>query len=119
MLTRGDKDGQGIPIEAIASSFCHSLRELAWIPIEGDLLYKPNEVYFLQPNNETSVFRRYVPHLDTSKVILRDPDFITNILGMKSMVTHETMFELLMKWSCNLDKESLWNLVRETNASDV
>jgi hypothetical protein len=34
-------------------------------------------------------------------------------------VTHRTMFELLMKWSCNLDSESLWNLVKEANTSDM
>lgn len=118
VLTRGDKGGQGIPIKAIESSFCHSLRGQTWIPVEGGLLYKPSEVYYLQSNSETSVFRRYVPHLDTSKLSLHNEDFVNNILGIQRHVTHRTMFELVMKWSCNLDREALWNLVQETNTSD-
>ncbi len=119
VLARGDKYGQGTTIKAIESSFCLSLRQHAWIPVDGDLLYKPNEVYFLRPDSETSAFRRYVPHLDTSKLSLRNDDFIHNILGIKSYVTHQMIFELLMKWSCNLDSESLWNLVNETNTSEM
>jgi len=117
-LTRSHKYGHG-PIKAIESSFCRSLRQHTWIPVIGDILYKPGDVYFLQENNETSAFRRYVPHLDISKLSLRNEDFIYNILGIKSQVTHQIMFELLMKWSCDLDSESLWNLVKQTNTSDM
>jgi len=119
VLARAHKFGHGTPIKAIESSFCLSLRQHAWIPVIGDILYKPSDVYFLRPNSETSAFRRYVPHLDISKVSLRNEDFIYNILGIKSQVTYQTMFELLMKWSCDLDSEPLWNLVKQTNTSDM
>jgi len=119
VLARGDKYGQGTAIKAIESSFCLSLRQHAWIPVDGGLLYKPSEVYFLRQDSETFAFRRYVPHLDISKLSLRNEDFIHNILGIKGHVTHQMMFELLMKWSCNLDSESLRNLVEQTNTSHM
>jgi hypothetical protein len=119
MLARAHKYGHGTPIRAIESSFCLSVRQHAWIPVIGDKLFKPGDVYFLPQNSETSVFRRYIPHLDVSKISLKNGDFIYNILGIKSQVTHRTMFELLMKWSCDLDSESLWKLVNQTNTSDM
>jgi len=117
-LMRAHKFGHG-PIKGVDSLFCLSLRQHAWIPVIGGILYKPEDVYFLQQNSETFAFRRYVPHLDVSKVSLYDEDFIYKILGIKQQVKHQTMFELLMKWSCDLDSESLWNLVKQTNTSDM
>jgi len=117
-LARGYKHNP-TPIQGIESSFCLSLRRHAWIPVVGGKLFKPSDVYLLSSDHQTSAFRQYVPHLDESKVSLNNTDFINNILGIKSHVTHRTMFELLMKWSCDLDSESLWNLVNQTNTSDM
>ncbi|CAF4681057.1 unnamed protein product [Rotaria sp. Silwood1] len=119
MLTRAHKFGHHTPIKGIKSSFCMSVQQHAWIPVYGDTLLKPGDVYLLPANSQTSVFRQYIPHLDESKVSLNDVDFIYNILGIKSQVEHRTMFELLMKWSCNLDSESLWNLVNQANTLDT
>jgi hypothetical protein len=113
MLARAHKFGHATPIKAIESSFCLALRQHAWIPVVGDKLFKPNEVYLLSSDNQTSAFRRYVPHLNESKVSLHNRDFIFNILGIQQHVSHRMMFELLMKWSCDLDSESLWNLVNQ------
>ncbi|UJR37109.1 hypothetical protein I4U23_029813 [Adineta vaga] len=107
------------PISGVESSFCLSVRQHAWIPVVGGKLFKPNDVYLLSSDNQTSAFRRYVPHLDESKVSLNNTDFISNILGIKRYVSHRTMFELLMKWACDLDMETLWNLVNQTNTSDA
>ncbi|CAF3697074.1 unnamed protein product [Rotaria sordida] len=119
ILTRPHKFGHHTPIKGIESSFCMSVRQHAWIPVYGDMLLKPGDVYLLPTNSQTSVFRRYIPHLDESKVSLNNSNFIYDILGIKSQVEHRTIFELLMKWSCNLDSESLWNLVHQTNALDI
>ncbi|CAF2658198.1 unnamed protein product [Rotaria sp. Silwood2] len=119
MLARAHKYGHHTPIKGIKSSFCVSLQQHAWIPVYGDALLKPGDVYLLPANSQTSVFRRYIPHLDESKVPLHDSNFIYNILGIKSQVEPRTMFELLMKWSCNLDSKSLWNLVNQTNILDI
>ncbi|CAF3761406.1 unnamed protein product [Adineta steineri] len=118
-LVRTSKYNQSTPEQGIESSFCFSLRRHAWIPVIGNKLYKPNEVYLLSSDNQTSVFQQYLPHLDVSKVSLNNKDFIFNILGIKSQVTHQTIFELLMKWSCDLDSETLWNLVNGINTSDI
>ena len=115
MLARAHKYGHATPIQAVNSSFCFSLRQHAWIPVVGDKLFKPSEVYLLSSNNQTSVFRRYVPHLNESKVSLKDPDFIDNILGIKSQVAPRTIFDLLIKWSCDLDGDSLSSLINQTN----
>ncbi len=114
MLARAHKYGHATPIKAIESSFCLALRQHAWIPVVGDKLFKPSEVYLLPADSQISAFRRYLPHLNDSKVSLHDEDFIYNILGIKSQVAPRTIFELLMKWSCGLDSESLWNLVNQT-----
>ena len=119
VLDRADKFGHGVSIQGVESSFRSSLRQLAWIPVDGNLLCKPSDVYLIPSNNETAAFRRYLPHVDMSILTLRNPDFVYNILGMKSEVTHQTMFELLMKWSCNLDSESLWNLVNDRNTPEM
>lgn len=119
LLARAHKYGNATPIKAIDSSFCNALQQNAWIPVIGDILCKPRDVYLIPSNSETSVFRRYVPHLDTSKVSLRNEDFVYKILGIKPQVRHGTIFELFMKWSCDLDSESLWNLVTQSNNSDM
>ena len=119
MLARPHKYHRHIPIKGIESSFCLSMRQHAWIPVSGGKLLKPGDVYLLQRSTPTYIFRRYVPHLDDSKVTLNNPNFIYDILGIKSQVEHRTMFELFMKWSCNLDSESLWNLVNQTHISDM
>jgi hypothetical protein len=118
-LARAYKYGQASPVLGIESSFCLSLRQHAWIPVVGGKLLKPGDVYLLSSNSETSVFGRYVPHLDVSKVLPTNSDFISNILGIKQQVTHRTMFELFMKWSCDLDGDSLWKLINETDTSDM
>lgn len=118
MLLRSHKFGHETPIKGIESSFCLSLRQYSWIPVYDNILLKPGDVYLLN-NDPNLVFQRYIPHVDCSKVSLNNPEFIHNILGIKSKVEHRTMFELLIKWSCNLDSESLWNLGRHTNTLEV
>jgi hypothetical protein len=87
------------------------MRKHSWIPVAGGQLFKPTDVYVLPMNNP---FRRYVPCLDLSKIPLRNEDFI-KLLGFKQQILHMTMFELLMKWSCNLDSESLHQLIDTNN----
>ncbi len=116
-LSRAHKFGHGA-IKTIESSFCLSVRRHAWIPTNGNKLCKPSDVYLLSPDNETFAFQRYVPHVDLSKLSLKNKNFIYDILGIKSQVTHRTMFELFMKWSCDLDSKSLWALVDQTNTTD-
>ncbi|CAF1431292.1 unnamed protein product, partial [Didymodactylos carnosus] len=99
------------PVKGIESSFCLSLRKHSWIPVAGGQLFKPTDVYFLPLKNP---FCRYVPHLDRSKISLTDTNFV-NLLGFKQEITRKTIFELLMKWSCNLDNDSLWKLVNMTS----
>ncbi|CAF3404047.1 unnamed protein product [Rotaria socialis] len=118
-LFRPHKFARHTPIKGIESSFCLSLRQHAWIPVHGDILLKSSEVYLLPPNDPTSVFRRYVPHIDESKVRLKEQEFIYNILGIRSKIEHRTIFELFMKWSCNLDSESLSKLINQANTSDI
>ncbi|CAM4909922.1 unnamed protein product [Rotaria socialis] len=96
------------PVKNVESSFLRSLRQHAWIPVVGGKLFKPSDVYYLPSNN---LLRRYVPHLDSTKIPLKDSDFIFNILGLKKDITPITMFELFMKWSCNLDRDSLYQII--------
>ncbi|CAF1395347.1 unnamed protein product [Rotaria sordida] len=119
MLVRGHQYGQNTPIKGIESSFTLSVRQHAWIPVVGDALFKPSDVYLLPSNSPTYAFRRYIPHLDESKVSLKSLEFIHNILGIKSQVKHRTIFELFMKWSCNLDSQSLWDLIKQTETLDI
>ncbi|CAF3623985.1 unnamed protein product [Rotaria sp. Silwood1] len=113
------KSGRRRPEKNIPSTFCLSLRQHAWIPIEGGKLAKPDDVYCLSPKSETSFFHRYVSHLDQSKVSLNNRDFILNILGLQEHVLPTTMFELFMKWSCDLDRDALWMLLSDTNQLDI
>jgi len=87
------------------------LRKQSWIPVAGGQLFKPTDVYVLPINNP---FRQYVPCLDQLKVPLRDQNFI-KLLGFKQEIMPMTIFELLIKWSCNLDSESLHQLIDTTN----
>ena len=119
ILDRADKFGHSTPIKGVQSSFRSSLCQHAWIPVDGGLLCKPGDVYLIQSNNATAPFRRYVPHVDTSNLTLRNGDLAYSILGMKPEIPHKAIFELLMKWSCNLDSESLWNLVNEPNTPEM
>lgn len=119
ILDRADKFGHGTPIKGVPSSFRSSVQQHAWIPVDGDLLCKPSDVYLIKQNSPTIAFRRYVPHVDTSNLFLRNEDLAYNILGMKPEILPKTIFELLMKWSCNLDSESLWNLVNEQNTPEM
>ncbi|CAF1595055.1 unnamed protein product, partial [Didymodactylos carnosus] len=112
--------GQYSPAQGVESSFCLSVRQHVWIPVVGNQLLKPAEVYFLPQSNNNNVpsssfFCRYVPHLDSAKVPLNDNDFIDNILVLKKQVLPMTMFELFMKWSCSLDSDTLWRLVNANN----
>jgi hypothetical protein len=111
---RQQKHGQGGEIAGVESSFCLSLRQHAWIPVAGGELMKPTDVYCLSGENET--FRPYVPHLDVTKLVVQDADFLFNIVGLQKEVAARTMFELLMKWSCGLDSASLWQLIGSTKA---
>jgi hypothetical protein len=97
------------PVQGIESSFCLALRKHPWIPVAGGQLFKSTDVYFLPLNNP---FRRYVPCLDQSKIPLKDPNFIS-LLGLKQEIHPMTIFELLMKWSCNLDSDSLKKLIND------
>ncbi|CAF2878871.1 unnamed protein product [Rotaria sp. Silwood2] len=113
------KSGRRRPEKNIPSTFCLSLRQHAWIPIEGGKLAKPDDVYCLSPKSETSFFHRYVLHLDQSKVSLNSREFMLNILGLQEHVLPMTMFELFMKWSCGLDLDALWMLLSDTNQLDI
>jgi hypothetical protein len=95
------------------------LRQHVWIPIEGDKLAKSDDVYCLHPKSETFFFHRYVPHFDQAKLSLNNRDFLLNILGLKEHVLPITMFEIFMKWSCDLDRDVLWTLISETNQLDM
>ena len=112
-LSRDHFPGSPKSVQGIESSFCLSLKRRAWIPVANGLLYKPNDVYHLPMNHP---FRRYVPCIDLSKIRLTDENFIS-LLEMKRDITTETMFELLMKWSCHLESDSLWKLLKLDNES--
>ena len=99
--------GIGVAIQGIESSFCLSLRKHSWIPISNEQLFKPTDVYILPIN---SPFRRYVPCLDQIKCPLKNLDFL-KLLGFKQEILPMTIFELFMKWSCNLDPQSLQQLI--------
>ncbi|CAF4554662.1 unnamed protein product [Rotaria sp. Silwood2] len=96
------------PIKGVESSFLRLLRQHSWIPVVGGKLFKPTDVYCLKSNHQ---FHRYVPHVDLVKVPLKDVDFMFNILGLRKEITSMTMFELFMKWSCNLDRDSLYHII--------
>ncbi|CAF2812536.1 unnamed protein product [Rotaria sp. Silwood2] len=96
------------PVKGVESSFCRSLRQHHWIPIVGGKLLKSTDVYYLLSNHP---LRRYVPHFDLVNISLKNPDFIFNILEFKKEITPMTMFELFMKWSCNLDRDTLYQII--------
>ncbi|CAF4802787.1 unnamed protein product, partial [Rotaria sp. Silwood2] len=79
--SRDQHTGNSMPVLAVESSFCLSLRKHSWIPV-----------------------------IDQVKIPLKNENFI-NLLGFKREVFPITIFELFMKWSCNLDSNSLWNLI--------
>lgn len=109
------KSGRRKPEKGIPSTFSLSLRQHAWIPIEGGKLAKPDDVYCLHPESQTAVFRHYIPHLDQTKLSLTNRDFRLNILGLKEHVLPVTMFKLFMKWSCGFDRDILETLLTESN----
>ena len=111
---RRQRTGQAETIRGVESTFCISLRRHAWIPVDGGELMKAAEVYCLPRDNDA--FRRYVPHLDLTKLAVTDENFIINIVGLHKQVAPQTMFEFLMKWSCGLDSVSLWSLIRSTKS---
>ena len=115
--SRHQKTGQNEQVFAVESSFCLALRKYAWIPVTGGKLCKPEDVYCLTSSYDT--FRQYVTHLDVTKVSVINEDFIFNILGIQKVFPVKILFGLLMKWSCNLDQESLDNLIRSTKSSDL
>lgn len=100
----------------ILSSFSVLLRDSCWIPVAGGKLSKPADVYCLPPDD---IFRQYVPHIDTTRILSNNSDFIHGILGIQLQVAPKHMFDLLMKWSCNLDSESLWKLIQENGTSSM
>ena len=118
-IARAQKFGESKSIASADSSFLQSLRQHAWIPALDGKLYKPSEVYCLPMKDQMSACRRYVPHLDFEKLNLGKAEFIYKTLGMQQQIAPRTIFELLMKWSCNLDKEPLWTLIQSTNPSDM
>ena len=107
MRARARHDTSIPSVKGVESSFCLSLRKYSWIPVNGQLM-KPTDVYLLPPDNP---FIRYIPHFDRSKIPLKNVGFI-KLLGFQQKITPMTIFELLMKWSCNLDRDSLWQLVK-------
>ena len=119
ILTDQLKSGRRRPETTIPSTFCLSMRQHAWIPIESGKLSRSDDVYCLHPKSETLVFHRYVPHLDQVKLSLKNRNFMLNTLGLKDHVLPMTMFELFMKWSCTLDRDTLWTLVNELNQLDL
>lgn len=106
--------GNPRPVMAIESSFCLSLRKHAWIPVVNGGFYKPADVYYLSMNNP---FRRYLPCVDSSKIALTNQNFV-KLLEMQVEVQPVKMFELFMKWSCNLDSDTLWNLIKTYSHSN-
>ncbi|CAM4933155.1 unnamed protein product [Rotaria socialis] len=97
------------PVKGIESSFYSLLRKHPWIPV-GSQFLKPTDVYFLPLNHP---FSRYVPHLDRSKIPLKNTNLI-RLLGFQQEITRMTMFEFFMKWSCDLDRDSLGKLMHMT-----
>ena len=106
MRARARHDSSIPPVKGVESSFCLSLRKHSWIPVSGQLM-KPTDVYLLPPDNP---FSQYVPHFDILKIPLKNEGFI-KLLGFQRNIMPMTIFELLMKWSCNLDRDSLRQLV--------
>ena len=113
--SRERNTGDAEPIAGVESSLCLSLRKHSWIPIIDGQLFKPTDVYCLPMENP---FRRYVPCLDPSRVPLKDKTFV-NLLGFKMEISPKTMFELLLKWSCNLDSDSLWKLINDNQQTTM
>ncbi len=111
--TRELYTGNPTPILGVESSFGLSLRKYLWIPVIDGQFYKPTDVYYFPSNHP---FSRYVPCLDQSKIQLRNQDFI-KLLGFKLQILPKTMFELFIKWSCNLDTDSLWNLIKDETSN--
>ena len=111
VLKRNRYGGYGDTNRGIPSSFCSLLRNSSWIPVGGDTLSKPADAYYFPTD---SIFQQYLPHIDTTRLQLKNSDFICSILGIQSNVSTRTIFELLMKWSCNLDSESLWTLIKQS-----
>ena len=118
-IARAQKYGESRSIASAESSFFQSLRQHAWIPALDGKLYKSSEVYCLPMDDEMSACRRYVPHLNFEKLTLNSEAFIYETLDIQKRIAPRTIFELLMKWSCNLDKEPLWKLVQSTNSSEM
>jgi len=106
--------GKTVPVQGIESSFCLSLRKHSWIPIGTGQLFQSTDVYILRADHP---FHRYVPCFDQKKCPLKNRDFI-QLLGFKQEIVPMTMFELFMKWSCNLDQQTLQQLI-DTNQDAV
>ncbi|CAF4848454.1 unnamed protein product [Rotaria sp. Silwood1] len=113
--SRDQHTGNSTPVLAVESSFCLLLRTHSWIPVIGGQFYKPIDVYYLPVNHP---FRHYVPCLDQAKISLKNENFI-NLLGFKREILPITIFELFMKWSCNLDSDSLWNLINTNQDQSI
>lgn len=117
VIKRSGVRGSEEPIKGIPSSFCSLLRKRSWIPVSGNKLLKPSEVYCLPPNN--NFFCQYVPHIDMIKVQLNNPSFIYDILEIKKQVAPKTMFELLLQWSCNLERDAVDNMIKANQSSPL
>ncbi len=111
------KQPQPRPELGLPSSFLLLLWNQVWIPVGEGKLMKPGEVYLLsQPQD---VLRRYVPHIDTSLISLRKDSPLINTLGIRQEIPSRILFNLLMKWSCDLDEESLNKLIQSTHTSEA
>ena len=113
------KSGRRHADARIPSTFCLSLKHHIWIPIEGNKLAKADDVYNIHPKSETLCFRRYVQHLDQTKLTLTNREFVTSTLGLKEHVLPVTMFEIFMKWSCDLNQNILWMMLNAPNEPEL
>ena len=113
------KSGRRRAETTIPSTFSLSMREYSWIPIEGGRLSKSIDVYCLNPQSDTSFFRRYIQHLDQTKVSFTNQQFPREILGIQEHVLPLTILELFIQWSCGLDREILWTLINQTSQLEM
>jgi hypothetical protein len=117
LRSRFAKSAKPRPELDFPSSFSRSLCKHAWIPVGEGKLMKPNGVYLLSEHQR--ILHRYVPHVDSSRVALQQKDPLVGALGLRCEIAKRTLFNLFMKWSCDLDEKSVDQLIQSTHPSDM
>ncbi|CAF0986825.1 unnamed protein product [Adineta steineri] len=115
--SRHKKMNQNEQVKTMESSFRLTLKKHSWIPVTNEKLCRPADVYCLESPYE--LFRSYVPHLDLTKVSIKDQNFMFNILGIQNTIPTKFLFKLLMKWSSNLEHDQIDDLIQTNENSDL